>query len=144
MTKEDLNIEVGVGAVIIDDDGKLLLAKRGKNVSVHVGLWESPGGGVDFGETFADAAKREAKEELGVEVETIAMLGLVEYIKPEDGKHIVGPAFVCKITSGTPKICEPDKCDEIGWFTIEEALKLPLSKFGKHDIENYRNWLKSQ
>lgn len=135
------HIKVGVGVVVIDNDGKLLLGKRGHATSINSGLWESPGGGVEFGETLEAAARREAMEELGIEIEIVAPLQVVEFIK--DDQHIIGPAFVCKIASGTPKICEPDKCEELGWFTVNEAKQLDLTEFAVKDIENYENWLRS-
>lgn len=131
-------IKVGVGAIIVNGEGKVFLAKRGKNVSIHAGMWESPGGGVEFGETMAEAIAREVKEEHGIEVEVGEMLDMVEHIALEEGKHWIGPAFVCKITNGTPQILEPDKCEEIGWFTWEEAQQLPLSPFGRQDLANFR------
>lgn len=100
----------------MNEEGKFLYMKRGRNVSSSIGKWEAPGGRVEFGETMAEAAKREAQEELGVEVEVGEMLDVGEYIVP--GKHhFIGPAFICKIIRGTPRIMEPDKCEEIGWFT---------------------------
>lgn len=49
-------------------------------------------------------------------------------------QHWVSPTFICKIKEGTPKILELHKCDEIGWYSIDEAEKLPLSIVTLHDI----------
>lgn len=40
--------------------------------------------------------------------------------------------FVCKIVSGEPKILEPGKSSRIGWFTLEEMKKLPLTLTAAH------------
>ncbi len=59
-------IGVGIGAVIVDTDGKMLLSKRGPKAKNERGKWEFPGGGVEFGDTMEETIKREMKEELGI------------------------------------------------------------------------------
>lgn len=127
-------IGVGVGAVIFNQEGKLLLTLRGKKAKNEVGKWEIPGGALEFGETFHQAIKREIKEELDIKIEIIEMLHLTDHLIPEEKQHWVAPSYICKIIKGTPKIMEPKKCDEIGWFSIDEAIKLPLSIVTKIDI----------
>lgn len=138
MTHNEPQIRVGAGAVIINEEGKVFLAKRGKNVKLDAGLWETPGGGVEFGETMAEALKREVMEEHGVVVEVGEMLDVVEYIDKEKGEHHVSPAFVCKIAEDTPQIMEPDKCEEIGWFSWVDVQKLSLSPFAAKDLAGFR------
>jgi ADP-ribose pyrophosphatase YjhB (NUDIX family) len=48
-------IGVGVGAIILNDEGKVFLAKRGHKAKNERGTWEFPGGGVEFGEKLVDA-----------------------------------------------------------------------------------------
>lgn len=132
-------IGVGVGAAIFNDEGKILLSLRGKEAKNEKGKWEIPGGSVEFGETFKKALKREIKEEIGVEIEIIKLLYICDHIIPEEHQHWVSPTFVCKITKGTPKVLEPKKCEKIGWFSIQEAQKLPLSIITKHDIYLLKN-----
>lgn len=74
MPDNESKIRVGVGAIIVNDEGKILLHKRGENVSVNPRMWEGPGGGVEFGETMAEAIAREVREEHGVEIEVGEML----------------------------------------------------------------------
>lgn len=134
-------IGVGAGAAIFNDKGKVLLALRGKKAKNEAGKWEIPGGAVEFGETIEHALKREVKEELDIEIELGEMLQLCDHIIPEENQHWVAPTYLCKIIKGTPKIMEPEKCDKIGWFSLEEADQLPLSIVTRHDIailkENY-------
>lgn len=128
-------IGVGVGALIFNDEGKFLMTRRGPKAKNERGKWEIPGGGVEFGETFKEAIKREVNEELGVEISVGEMHSLCDHIIPDEHQHWIAPTYRCTISSGTPKILEPEKCSEIGWFTIEEALKVPLSIVTAHDIE---------
>lgn len=127
-------IGVGVGAAIFNSEGKLLITKRGKKAKNERGTWEIPGGSVEFGETFAEAIKREVKEELGVEIEVGELLGICDHIIASEKQHWVSPTYICKIIKGEPSILEPEKCDEIHWFTLDEAERLPLSLVTKYDI----------
>src|SRR3989344_6034961 len=127
-------IGVGVGAAIFNKEGKIFITKRGKEAKNERDKWEIPGGSVEFGETFEQAIKREIKEENGIEIEIIELLGLCDHIIPDEHQHWESPTYICKIKKGTPKIIEPHKCEEIGWYTIDEAEKLPLSIVTKYDI----------
>ena len=120
-------IGVGVGAVIVNKEGKILLTLRGKQAQNQVGKWECPGGAVEFNETLKDTILREVKEELDIEIEIIELLGIADDILPFEKQHWVAPSFLCKIKKGTPKNLEPHKCEKIEWFTLNEARKLDLS-----------------
>jgi 8-oxo-dGTP diphosphatase len=131
-------IGVGVGAVIVDANGRLFLARRGPKAKNERGLWEFPGGSVEFGETLADALKREMREEYGIEIAVGELLDVVDHILPEEGQHWVSPSFICSIVSGEPVIQEPEKCSEIGWFYPQ---KVPdnLTRITRENLLNYRS-----
>jgi 8-oxo-dGTP diphosphatase len=114
--------KLGAGVVIIKD-GKTLLAKRkGAHAS---GMWGSMGGHVEFGETPIEAAKRESMEELGIKIGNFKFLACTNMLK--EGKHYVDVSFIAEIISGEPKIMEPHKIEEIGWFPMDD---LPDPLFG--------------
>jgi mutator protein MutT len=73
-------IGVGVGAVIVDDAGWLFLACRGPLAKSERGLWEFPGGAVEFGERLADALRREIHEEYGIEIAVGELLDVADHI----------------------------------------------------------------
>ncbi|MGE5123680.1 MAG: NUDIX domain-containing protein, partial [Acidobacteriaceae bacterium] len=75
-------IGVGVGAVIVDARGRLFLSRRGPASRNERGLWEFPGGSVEWGEKLAEALKRELQEEYGLEVEVGELLDVVDHILP--------------------------------------------------------------
>ncbi len=114
-------IGVGVGAVITDEQGRLFLARRGPLAKNERGLWEFPGGAVEYGERLEAALKREIREEFGIEIEVGPLLDVVDHLLPEEGQHWVSPTYLCKIVSGQPRILEPGKCAAIGWFAPEEV-----------------------
>src|SRR5512138_1697711 len=114
-------IGVGVGAAIVDAQGRLFFARRGPQAKNERGLWEFPGGSVEFGERLADALRREMREEYGIEIEVGELLDVVDHILPQEGQHWVSPSFICRIVSGEPAIREPGKCAAIGWFAPDDA-----------------------
>jgi len=59
---------VGVGAVIVNNNGEIFLGKRGRDSRNQIGFWSIPGGGVRFGEKLADAIIREVKEEHDIKI----------------------------------------------------------------------------
>lgn len=135
-------IGVGVGAILVDGDGRLFLARRGPRAKNERGLWEFPGGSVEFGEQLAAALQREMREEYGIEISVGDLLDVVDHILPEEGQHWVSPTYICRITSGTPEILEPDKCAEIGWFHLHE-IPAQLTQVTRINFEHYRQRLDS-
>ncbi|MBN1887928.1 MAG: NUDIX domain-containing protein [Thermoflexales bacterium] len=82
-------IGVGVGALIVDGQGRLSpgVARRGPQAKNERGLWEFPGGAVEFGERLADALRREMREEYGIEIEVGELLDVADHILPDEGQH---------------------------------------------------------
>lgn len=73
------SIVPAVTAAIRDGDGRLLLIQRSDN-----GLWAMPGGGLEPGETVAQAAAREVLEETGIAVDVTGVVGIYS-----DPKHVI-------------------------------------------------------
>ena len=135
-------IGVSAGAMIFNDKGELFLAKRSQKASNERGCWETPGGGIDFGETLEEAVRREIREEYGVEIEIVEQFPAADHIIPKDHQHWVATTFLAKLKNGQiPKIMEPDKCDVIGWFRLNNLPK-PLSIITKLDIQYYKKHVK--
>lgn len=137
-------IGVGVGALIFNDEGKFFMTLRGPKAKNERGKWEIPGGAVEFGETFEQAIVREVKEEYGVTIKVKELLQICDHIIPEEKQHWVSPTYICEIVAGVPKILEPDKCSDMGWFRIAEAKQLPLSIVTQHDIVKLKTLIKTQ
>jgi 8-oxo-dGTP diphosphatase len=133
-------IGVGVGAVIVDGAGRLFLARRGPGAKNEHGLWEFPGGGVEFGETLAEALRREIKEEYGIKISVGKLLDVVDHILPEEGQHWVSPTYICSISHGEPAILEPGKCIEIGWFDVDEIPE-DLTQITRVNLDHYRQFI---
>ena len=121
---------VGVGAVIVQD-GRVLLIRRGQ--PPLLGEWSLPGGVLECGETLREATVREAREETGLVVETVDMLGVYErVIRNDDGRvryHYVLIDFLCRPAAGDLK-AGSDAAD-VRWFRRDElpALNLPYDTY---------------
>lgn len=127
-------VGVGVGAAIVNEEGKLFLARRGENAKNERGKWETPGGGLEFGEKLEESLIREIQEEYGCTIKIVDQLGVFDHSIPEEKQHWVAISYLCKIVDGEPTILEPHKCSEIGWFNLEEIDALELSLTAQHDI----------
>ena len=134
-------IGVGVGAIIIDNQGRLFLARRGNKAKNERGLWEFPGGSVELGETLAEALRREMREEFGIEIVVGELLDIVDHILKEEGQHWVSSTYICTIASGEPCIQEPEKSAEIGWFQTDEIPK-ELTQITRLNLTHYLQHIK--
>lgn len=131
-------IGVSTGAMIFNEKGELFLSKRSNNAKNERGHWETPGGGVDFGEKLKDAVTREMKEEYGVDIEILEQFPAADHLIPSENQHWIATTFLAKIKNGqTPKIMEPEKCDEIGFFPLNN-LPSPLSIITTIDLHEYQ------
>jgi 8-oxo-dGTP pyrophosphatase MutT (NUDIX family) len=100
----DIRVRLGVGVIIEDSRGWILLEKRSDN-----GMWGPPGGGIEPGESVAQAAVREVREETGLTVEVTRLLGvysepldrIVTYRDNGDVRHLVDVVVQGVIRSGT-------------------------------------------
>ncbi len=133
-------IGVGVGAIIVNHEGQLFLARRGPLARNERGLWEFPGGSVEFGERLIDALKHEIHEEYGIEIDVRDLLDVVDHILPEEKQHWVSPTYICALVSGEPRILEPGKCSEIGWFDPDEVPD-DLTVITRENLAHYRERL---
>ena len=124
-------IRPGVSAVILRPEG-VLLQKRDDN-----GLWGLPGGSVEPGESVTEAVVREVREETGLEVEPVRLIGV--YSAPEhhqivtypDGNviHYVSSSFECRVVGGA-LACSQESL-ELGWFDPE---RLPAEMVPMHRV----------
>jgi len=134
-------IGVGVGAVILDREGKVFLAKRGKEARNERGKWEFPGGSVEFGEEMRHALIREVQEEYDFEISVDRLLDVVDHIIPHEHQHWISPTFLCFYKEGTPRIMEPHKCDSIGWFSLESIPRAELTIASSKSLESLLHYM---
>jgi 8-oxo-dGTP diphosphatase len=135
-------IGIGCGALIINNKNETLLMKRGPMSKNEIGFWSKPGGSVEFGEKVENAIKREIKEELDIEIELIKFLDYTDHIIKSENQHWIAFNYLAKIIKGEPKIMEPDKHDEIKWFSLDD-LPDNITQTTKEPIEKYLKSLRN-
>jgi 8-oxo-dGTP diphosphatase len=101
--------------------------------------WAIPGGFVDVGETLEQAAIREAREETGLEVRLIALLGIYSDPKRDARGHTVTAVYVAE-ASGTPQAADDAKTLRIADL---EALPEPLAFDHAMVLDDYRRFRKT-
>ncbi|MFB6166773.1 MAG: NUDIX hydrolase [Candidatus Nanohaloarchaea archaeon] len=123
--------QVLAGNVIIED-GKLFLLYREDK-----GYWELPGGKVEDGEVPRKAAEREAREEIGVDVDVLSSVGRLDLDFEHEGEEYKFRGYASRIVDGSPSI-EEDKFSDTGWFDDEELEKIPLAPNLRNKINELR------
>jgi ADP-ribose pyrophosphatase YjhB (NUDIX family) len=115
---------VAVGVVLLDENDRVLLVRRGRPPSV--GRWTVPGGGVELGETLEAAALRELAEETGLACKIGAIVEVLDrVIRDAAGRieyHYVILDFVGTQPTGTLRAGSDS--DEARWVSLAELAAL--------------------
>lgn len=122
-------------AIVIDDRGRVLLARRGAEPGA--GLWDLLGGFIDEGEEPLAALRRELDEETSLEIEPLEYLGGYPDRYGEDGIYTLNLYWAARITGG--ELALDDEIAEVAWFAPDE---LPSdSEFAfRNTVEALADW----
>ncbi|NRQ37600.1 NUDIX domain-containing protein [Nonomuraea sp. NN258] len=101
--------------VLLLRDGHVLLARRA-GTGYGDGLWHLPSGHLEAGESVTAGCVREAKEEVGVDLDP-ADLAFAHVMHRAPDR--VGFFFAAVRWRGEPYNAEPDKCAELGWWPLD-------------------------
>lgn len=122
-------IRLGCSAAIFDEKGRVLLTKRRDN-----GQWCLPSGGMEPGESAAEACEREVLEETGLSVRVKRLVGVYSHpdqltVYPDGSKfQIIALHLEAEIVSG--RLGLSDETSDFGYFTMEEIEGLDM--LGRH------------
>lgn len=133
---------VGVGVVVVKDDAVLLI-RRGQ--PPRQGEWSIPGGRQEWGETVRETALREVREETGLEVELVDLIGVFDGIgRSPDGAvswHYTLVDFVARWTGGEPaagsdaahaEFVPRERLQALGlWAETVKAIELGFAKLAR-------------
>lgn len=119
--------------VMIIRDGKVLFGKRKKPFAG--GQYEFPGGHFEYMESFEECAKRETREECGIEIKNIRFQFLAN-VRKYIPRHYVHIGLIADWKNGDPKLLEPYECENWGWYDLNN-LPSPLFDPCKVAIDSY-------
>jgi len=115
--------KVVVGCFILNSKNEILLVKSYK----WPNLWVVMGGHIEWGEKIGDTVKREAKEEVGLDVEFDRVVEVAEFVFDphfHKEKHFVALQSLCHIIGDQKPKIDNDEIQEARWFSLKETLEL--------------------
>ncbi|MDH6580322.1 NUDIX hydrolase [Kitasatospora sp. MAP5-34] len=114
MTQQPSAEQPGVAAAIVVRGGRVLMVRR--RASEGELSWQFPGGKIEVGETPAQAAVRETREEVGLDVAALRLLG--GRVHPKTGRRLTYVA--CAARTGAAYVAAPDEVAELAWVSHAE------------------------
>ncbi len=137
MPKERFKI-IPVSHLILIRDNKILLSRR-FNTGYEDGNYSVVAGHLDGNETFTAAMMREAKEEAGIDIaaEDLEVIHVMHRKSPPETNERIDLFLKASKWKGELKIMEPDKCDDLKWFPIDD-LPANIVPYIKHAILNIK------
>ena len=141
--RERLPVSVSVAVFITNKEGKLLLLKQ--TAESKGGKWGPPAGGMHPHENPIETAKRETKEEIGVEVNLIDLVGINTVDRGDEATGI-GFTFRGEILSGEIRVRDGEITD-YRFFTPEEVkILMETDMFYKPEYNKLaiEDWLKGE
>lgn len=125
--------------IVIEKNGKVVLIERGR--PPFKGKFAFPGGFIDWGERPEKAAIREAREETGLKVKLIDILGYYS-VENDPRGHIVTTAFVAKPVSG--KLLANDDAKKAFWINPRKVIKSQIVKNHFIALKDYLKWKRNK
>jgi len=125
-------------ALLIEGD-HVLLVKRA--IEPRKGFWDLPGGFLEKEEHPEEALRREIKEELGVEIDILELLGIYmdRYGYDESDSHTLNIYYLARVSLGEPK--PASDIEDLKWFDKED---LPREVAFENNREALRAWREAQ
>jgi 8-oxo-dGTP diphosphatase len=132
----DVKTVIVVAAVLVDTDGRVLVAQRPQG-KVMAGLWEFPGGKLEPGELPETALVRELNEELGIDLTESCLAPLTFASHLYEDFHLLMPVYVARQWKGEPrgldgqalKWVQPVKLRELAMPPADEPLVALIRDF---------------
>lgn len=115
-------------SAIVEKDGKLLFGKKPQNIGPYPNTWHLLGGGINQGESFVDAVKREVLEESGISLTNIEPISFDEDYEPN--KHGIRTHYIFLVFRATYKSGElkpRDDIAELRWIEKSALSKVELN-----------------
>lgn len=120
--------------LILIEDNKILLQRR-QNTGYEDGNYSLPAGHLEENESVTDCLIREIKEETDLDLKP-ADVELVHTMHRRENDIRIDLFFTTKKYQGQPKNTEPEKCDDLSWFSLDNLPKNTIP-YIKQAIQSY-------
>ena len=119
-----------------DNIQKVFLAKRADTKKFLPGVYELPGGHVEFGEEAKTALEREINEEFEMSIEVGNLFYEFSYINKIKGSHSIEVIYFARFIEAIERIqIHPEDHSEYGWFAEEELVRATTPEKSLEDPE---------
>lgn len=129
------SVPVSVHLILVKDN-KILLMKR-KNTGFADGFYSMPAGKLEVGESVIDAIIRETKEEINIDIDNENLKTVQVMNRKGIDRERIDYFFISKEWTGTIKNNEPNKCDDLQWFNIDNIPNNTIP-YIKQALKNYK------
>lgn len=131
-----------VNVVVVNNAGEILLMRRSDNDN-----WALPGGAIDIGESLAQAAVRETREETGIECEVTGLVGIytdpghiILYTSNGEARQEFSIVLRARAVSGQPT--PSDESTEVRWiapaeaenYTMDRSMRIRIKHYSRPDV----------
>ncbi|GAA4981618.1 NUDIX domain-containing protein [Kitasatospora paranensis] len=124
--------------VVVDHEGRVLLQRRTDN-----GMWALPGGKMDLGESLAGCGIRETREETGIDIEIMGIVGTYTdpgHVFAYDDGEIRQEFSICLL--GRPiggQLSTSNESTDVAWFTPKQVEALPMVPSIRKRVNDWRS-----
>jgi ADP-ribose pyrophosphatase YjhB (NUDIX family) len=124
------SVRIRVAGILVQD-GKILLVRHEKNGKSYFLL---PGGGIEYGETAAEALVREFKEEVGLTIEVGKLVIVQDSIPPNLHRHVLNLYFLVKTSDYEIRVTQDNVLKGADYHLLENFQNLTVNPDIKGEI----------
>lgn len=117
--------KIGIGVIIQNSEGDILIGKRKGG---HAPFYSIPGGHLEYGETFEQAAIKEVYEETALLIKNPKVFCVTNNLRTlqMEGIHYISICLYTNDYEGSLTLMEPKKCESWAWYPLD---KIPMPQF---------------
>ncbi len=136
MHNENTLVKIGVYGAIFNKEKNLLIVRRALHDS-QPGIWEIPGGALDYNEDLDQGVKREVYEETGLSVRVLFPFAAQSGTSTK-GYQVIRIAYLCELLNDSQTVHLSRDHDEYKWVNLEEINSFNRSNFLDHVLRVIR------
>lgn len=113
---------------VIEEDGKILMGNKVRDMGPYPNTWKLPGGGVEEGESLEDAVRREVKEETNLDTEGVKKIGVYEDKEPDKNGEMTHYVFDVFKVEPSGKHAVSKEFPSLKWVDKKQLANIPLAR----------------